>query len=223
MPAAHLTAGRAVAAAPVRAEQRGGERPGRHRPAGPGRPGEQPGVRHARARLAAPELAAAAAAAACASCATTGSWPTRSAERPARRALPCHRHSTIAGMLPVFASAVERHRVGQHVPDPLLDRPAELARPAGWRRAPGSGRGRRRGQAQEPGPDPLVELGRLGFQPVRGPGPAAQPGRGRQVQQDGQVGHQPAGRPLVQPGHLADRQAAAPRPGRRGRSPRTGR
>ena len=182
---AHLVAGRAVPAALVRAQQRGREGPRGHRPARPGRPGEQPGVRHAqgRARRAARRAAAAAA------------WSqlgdTRVlADQVAEDRRAAHRRVAVQPP-PVGLCASDcaghhdgreaagvglghrRHRVGQQVADPVLDLAAELVGRAGSRPAPGTARGSAPGQGEEPVPDPLVEVGGLGLQPVRGPGPPA--------------------------------------------------
>ena len=81
------------------------------------------------------------------SCSTTGSWPASArngpvpgasaADRPGAGVLmvspppsssvPIAGQSRTAGKLPVFSSAVDRHRVGQQVTYPRLDLPAELA------------------------------------------------------------------------------------------------
>jgi len=50
-PGAHLVAGRALPAAAVWAQQRGGERASRHGPAAARRPGKQPGMGHPGIRL----------------------------------------------------------------------------------------------------------------------------------------------------------------------------
>ena len=72
--------------------------------------------------------------------------------------------------------------------------------------------GRRVGQRPERPPHPLVEVDRLPLQPVRpapgGPGPR-QPDFRVDVQQHGQVGAQPAGRPPGQPPDVLDGQGAA--------------
>ena len=82
VPDEHGVARVALAAAALRALQRGREGPRRGGPAGPGRAGEQPGVRHAGAGLAA--AAGLGSPAARRRTATVGSWPTRSTQTAGR-------------------------------------------------------------------------------------------------------------------------------------------
>src|SRR5487761_1138746 len=100
------------------------------------------------------------------------------------------------------------YRIGQQLTHPVLDLAADLVgRPGRVEHHVAAGLGV--GELAEPGPDPVVELRGLGLEPVRGAGPPAEPVGRRQVEQDREIRGQPAGRPPVDPGHLAERQAPA--------------
>ena len=114
----------------------------------------------------------------------------------------------MAGKVLVSASVDGGTGFRQQFADPLLDLAADHV---GWlsrveyQVPPGLGVG----ELAEADPDPIVEIRGLGLQPVGGSGPPVE-ARGRgQVEQDGQVRGQAAGRPPVDPGHVAERQAPA--------------
>ena len=171
MPGADLMAGRAVPAAAVRAEQRGGERARGHRPASARRAGEQPGVRHPGVGLAAQHAR------------PRPTPPRNSGHDRVLAGQVAEDRCTGAGRRQSFDDRREaagdvlgrgRHRIGQQVAEPVLDL-ARSVRPAAWVASSTRYRsGSACAWARKPCPDPLVELARLGLEPVRGPGPPAE-------------------------------------------------
>ncbi len=211
-----LAAGRAVAAALLAAQQRGGEGPGRDRAARARRPGEQPGVRHAgrpvramhpgRGRGGRP-----------AELPTTASCPISVGKAPGRpRSIP-HRRDAAGGLL-----GRHRHRVGQQVAHPAwisrLSSAGSLVA-SRTRYRSGSAWARARNPARTRSWNSVGSASSRSADRARRPSPTA----GRQVQQDRQVGLA-ARRSPTRSGWRSRRSAApARRPGRPAWSRRSGR
>ncbi len=184
----HLVARVAVATPLVGAEQRGGEGLGGVEAAGTGRAGEEPRVGHARAPAPGEHVG--------------GSGGGLAQDRRGlfladeviehvhpERLVPDRGHRSGVGL------GLLRHRVGQHLADPILDQPGHLR--LGERAVDDEvALGVTGGQRAELLADPLVEVERLRLDPVGRMGVPPQAHRRRDVDEHGQMGHQPAGGPL---------------------------